>query len=116
MTPEEEKKYLAVADEELATFMILEFDSGLRPDEAYALRWENVNWGNGKHGSIFVGNGKTPAARRVVPMSPRFQFVLEHRWEQSGSPSEGWGLAITDEKWALRAILRNPLWPRRSQR
>ena len=90
VTPEEEQKYLAVADEELASFMILEFDSGLRPDEAYALRWENVNWGNGKHGSIFVGSGKTPAARRVVPMSPRLRFVLQHRWEQSGSPAEGW--------------------------
>ena len=90
VTPEEEQKYLTVADEELAAFMILAFDSGLRPDEAYALRWENLNWNNGKNGTIFVASGKTPAARRVVPMSPRLRFVLEHRWEQAKSPAEGW--------------------------
>jgi integrase len=90
VTTEEEEKYLAVADEELAAFMILQFNTGLRPDEAYALRWENVNWSSGKNGSVFVGSGKTPAARRVVPMSPRLRFVLENRWEQAAAPSHGW--------------------------
>jgi integrase len=90
VTTEEEGKYLAAAGEELAAFMILEFDTGLRPDEAYALRWENVNWRNGKYGTVFVAHGKTAAARRVVPMSARLRFVLEHRWEQAGSPAEGW--------------------------
>jgi integrase len=90
VTPEEEQKYLTAADQELSAFMILEFDTGLRPDEAYALRWENIKWQNGKNGSVFVAHGKTAAARRVVPMSARLRFVLEHRWELAGSPAEGW--------------------------
>ncbi len=36
VTPQEEQAYLNAADPELATFMILAFDTGLRPDEAYS--------------------------------------------------------------------------------
>jgi len=86
----EEKAYLAAADAELAQFMILAFDTGLRPDEAYSLRWEYVNWKNGGNGTVFIAQGKTPAARRVVPMSIRLKFVLETRWELAGKPTEGW--------------------------
>jgi len=90
VTPEEEQKYLAAADPELAAFMILQFHTGLRPDEAHGLRWEEINWRNGKHGSVFVASGKTPAARRMIPMSAPLRFVLEQRWEAAGSPAEGW--------------------------
>ena len=90
VSPAEERQYLAVADDELAAFMILEFDTGLRPDEAYSLRWEAVNWTNGPNGSVFVAHGKTAAARRVVPMSVRLRFVLEARFEIAGRPAEGW--------------------------
>jgi integrase len=90
VTPQEEQAYLEAADPELAAFMILEFDTGLRPDEAYSLRWEHVNWNNGNNGSVFVAQGKTSAARRVVPMTPRLKFLLEARWELAGSPAEGW--------------------------
>jgi integrase len=90
VTHDEGRKYLTAADQELAAFMVLEFDSGLRPDEAYSLRWEHINWGNGKNGSLFVAHGKTPAARRVIHLSDELRFVLEHRWEMAGSPAEGW--------------------------
>ena len=90
VTLEEERAYLQAADQELAEFMILAFDTGLRPDEAYSLCWENVNWKNGGNGSVFIAQGKTPAARRVVPMSVRLKFVLETRWELAGKPAEGW--------------------------
>jgi integrase len=90
VTPQEEQAYLNAADSELAAFMILAFDTGLRPDEAYSLRWEHVNWSNGNNGSVFVAHGKTSAARRVVPMTPRLKFVLGARWELAGSPAEGW--------------------------
>ncbi len=89
VTRDEEKAYLAAADDELAAFMILAFDTGLRPDEAYSLRWEYVNWRNGANGTVFVAQGKTAAARRVVPMSIRLKFVLETRWELAGKPADG---------------------------
>ncbi len=90
VTPHEEDAYLNAADPELAAFMILAFDTGLRPDEAYSLRWEHVNWKSGKTGSVFVAHGKTRAARRIVPMTPRLKLVLEARWELADSPTEGW--------------------------
>jgi len=89
VTRDEEKTYLAFAEQDLADFMTLEFDTGLRPDEAYSLRWESVNWG-GRNGSVFVAGGKTAAARRTVPMAPRLKFVLENRWDRAGKPVEGW--------------------------
>jgi len=90
VTLTEEKAYLEAADAELAQFMILAFDTGLRPDEAYSLRWEYVNWKNGGNGTVFIAQGKTPAARRVVPMSIRLKFVLETRWELADKLTEGW--------------------------
>ena len=90
VTPKEEQAYLEVAEPELAAFMMLAFDTGVRPDEAYSLRWEHLNWKTGQNGSVFVASGKTRAARRVVPMTPRLKFVLETRFELSGSPTEGW--------------------------
>lgn len=64
--------------------------TGLRPDECYRLRWENVTWVNGRNGSLLVTQGKTAAARRVLPMTPRLRTVLETRWNEAGKPLEGW--------------------------
>jgi integrase len=35
-------------------------------------------------------HGKTTAARRVLPMTPRVRGILEGRWEAVGKPAEGW--------------------------
>jgi integrase len=37
-----------------------------------------------------VTKGKTPAARRVIPMSEQVHFILETRWELAEKPTEGW--------------------------
>jgi len=39
---------------------------------------------------LLVTHGKTAAARRVLPMTPRVREVLETRWERAGKPLEGW--------------------------
>jgi hypothetical protein len=52
--------------------------------------WEDVTWVNGRNGSVLVRQGKTAAARRVLPMTPRVRSVLEMRWERAGKPTEGW--------------------------
>jgi len=46
--------------------------------------------GNGRHGALLVTHGKTAAARRVLPMTPRVRNILEARWEAAGKPEEGW--------------------------
>jgi integrase len=65
-------------------------DSGLRPEECYRLVWESITWSNGRNGTLLVTHGKTKAARRVIPMTPRARGVLGARWEAAGKPLEGW--------------------------
>lgn len=45
---------------------------------------------NGRNGTLLVTHGKTAAARRVLPMTPRVRGILETRWEAVGKPVEGW--------------------------
>lgn len=90
ITAQEEARYLATASEPLASIAAVLADTGLRPDECFRLRWEAITWLNGRHGALLVTHGKTPAARRVIPMTPRVRSVLETRWERAGKPVEGW--------------------------
>jgi len=90
VTPEEESRYLAAAPPLLADVATVLADTGMRPDECYRLRWEDVTWVNGRNGSVLVRQGKTAAARRVLPLTPRVRFVLESRWDVAGKPLEGW--------------------------
>jgi len=90
ITPEEEARYLAAASEPLASIATVLADTGMRPEECFRLRWEDATWVNGRHGALLVTRGKTAAARRVIPMTPRVRAVLESRWQAAGKPEEGW--------------------------
>jgi integrase len=87
---EEEARYLGAAPELLASIAAVLSDTGMRPEECYRLRWETITWANGRNGTLLVTHGKTKAARRMLPMTPRVRSLLETRWEASGSPLEGW--------------------------
>ena len=66
------------------------FDRGCR-DELHRMRWEQVAWPNaGKRGTILVIKGKTAAARRSIPMTPRVHATFESRWKAQGKPAAGW--------------------------
>ena len=84
VTSEEEAKYLAAAPEPLASIAAVLADTGMRPEECFRLCWEAITWVNGRHGTLFVAHGKTAAARRVLPMTPRVRAILESRWERAG--------------------------------
>jgi integrase len=90
VTPDEEFRYLGAASVLLADVVAVLADTGMRPDECYRLRWEEVTWTNGRNGSVLVTHGKTAAARRVLPMTPRVRATLERRWEGSGKATKGW--------------------------
>src|SRR5271157_3726418 len=90
VTPVEESKYLAAASLLLADVATVLADTGMRPDECYRLCWEDVTWANGRNGSVLIRHGKTAAARRVLPMTPRVRAVVEMHWERAGRPAEGW--------------------------
>lgn len=90
LTPAEEARYLAAAPEPLASIATVLVDSGMRPEECFRLRWESITWVNGRYGSLLVTHGKTAAARRVLPMTPRVRVILESRWTGADRPDEGW--------------------------
>ena len=90
VTREEEAKYLAVAGELMTDIATVLSDTGMRPEENARLRWESVSWHNGQHGTLQVTHGKTAAARRMLPLSPRVRTLLERRWRSAGEPLDGW--------------------------
>jgi integrase len=86
----EEALYLAAALPLLHDVSVVLFDTGMRPEECHTLRWDRVNWDGGRNGAVLVAKGKTKAARRILPLSPRVRMVLENRWRLAGEPGEGW--------------------------
>jgi integrase len=90
ITSKEEALYLAAALPLLHDVSLMLFDTGMRPDECHRLRWDNISWDGGKNGVFLITEGKTKAARRVLPLSPRVRTVLENRWKLAGEPGEGW--------------------------
>jgi integrase len=90
ISPIEEAKYLAAAPEPLGSIAAILADTGMRPEECFRMCWEAITWVNGRHGTLFITHGKTTAARRILPMTPRVRAILESRWERAGKPTEGW--------------------------
>jgi integrase len=101
ITTDEEMRYLAAASPLLADAATVLADTGMRPDECYRLRWEDVTWVNGRNGSLLITHGKTAAARRVLPMTPRVRAALEARWSGSKAPRR-LAMARPDRPWARR--------------
>ena len=65
---------------------------GRRPDECHRLPWENIAWINGRTGTSLVTEGKTAAARRSVPLTPRLRSILEGHWIAAGNRrKDGYG-------------------------
>lgn len=88
----DQAKYLAAAPELLCEVATILFDTGMRPTELYSLAWENINWEGtkkAKFGTLFIAQGKSAAARRTLPMTPKVRTVLETRWESAGKPIDG---------------------------
>jgi integrase len=73
LTVEQESAYLDAATPLLRTFATIMLDCGLRPDEVYRLQWEQ----NYRNERILVHTGKTKAARRSIPVTPRVAALLE---------------------------------------
>jgi integrase len=108
VTREEEAQYLNCASPLLRGVAAVLADTGLRPDECYRLRWEAITWSNGRNGTLLVTHGKTAAARRVLPMTPRVRNLLEGRWESVHRPGEGWVWPATTQSGHIgRSSLRD---------
>jgi integrase len=65
-------------------------DEGMRPGEVFVLRWEHIFMGEEGDGLIRVVDGKSKAARRILPMTPRVYELLKARHKAQDNPAEGW--------------------------
>jgi integrase len=63
LTHEEESKYLEAAEQPLRDVATIIVDCGLRPDECFRIKKEDVNLGTN---SIYIPSGKTKYSRRHV--------------------------------------------------
>ncbi len=80
---DEQERYLAVATPTLRDVATLMLETGMRPEEVYRIRQENVNLAAG-----FLANpyGKTKAARRRVPLTSASKSVLARRMTELEGP------------------------------
>jgi integrase len=70
---EEQEKYLAAATPLLSDVATLMLETGMRPEEVYRMRVENVHLAEGY---LFNPHGKTKAARRQVALTTAARGVL----------------------------------------
>lgn len=79
-----EAKLLAVGKQPMRDVLVILQDTGMRPDEVFRIRIENIDW---MRQVIFNPRGKTRASRRSVPISKRMFNILMVR---CGEKREGW--------------------------
>jgi integrase len=84
ITFEEERDYLEAASGTLRDLATLAVDTGMRgPSELFCVQWSNVYLEEVStefpFGRIYVPDGRTPAARRNIPLTSRCKAILERR-------------------------------------
>jgi integrase len=80
-----------------ATRFVIMFvrDTGARPGEVFALRWEYVDWAGRCYRNP---TGKTPAAQRTLLLSDRLMTLLHERHLTADTLASGWVLPSTKTK------------------
>lgn len=79
----EQHSYLAKATPVLRDVATMILETGMRPEEVYTLRPENVDL---VKGHLQVPHGKTAAARRLLRLTSPAREVLSRRMSVEGSP------------------------------
>jgi integrase len=74
----EERKYLAVATQPLKDIAVLLVEMGLRPEEACSIRRRDLHFHTAPP-FLHVPDGKTPNAKRDVPLTSKTKEVLSAR-------------------------------------
>jgi integrase len=90
LTDGEATKYLAKCPQPWRDCATIILDEGLRPGEVFALRWPHLLLNDDGTGLIQIVSGKSKAARRVLPMTPRVHALLLARHAAAGKPENGW--------------------------
>ena len=80
---EEQRRYLAAASPNLRDVVTIIAETGMRPEEVYTIRKENVHL---DRRYLFIPNGKTRYARRNVPLTAAAIEVLKRRISAAEGP------------------------------
>lgn len=80
VSPEEERVYLAAAPPLVHDVAVLMLETGMRPQEVYEIRKENVHLDDRY---LVVPKGKTKFARRTIPLTTRATEVLRRRTKEA---------------------------------
>lgn len=89
LTDDEVSRYLAACPQPWRDAATIMLGTGIRPSEVFGLRWERVLL-NGQGGLIQITEGKSRAARRILPMVPQVYSLLKARHADAGCQAEGW--------------------------
>lgn len=79
VTTEEERDYFQHASDPLNDIAGLILETGMRPEEVYGMRFYDVQL---KEGFYFNAEGKTPSARRRIPLTRHAQEIIIKLREQ----------------------------------
>src|SRR5262249_43880305 len=90
LTDVEIDRYLSACEQPWKDVATIILGTGMRPGEVFALRWENVLLNEDGAGLVQVTQGKSKAARRVLPMLPQVFNALNSRCKAQGEPANGW--------------------------
>ncbi len=91
LTVEELSSYLVACQQPWKDCASIIAEEGMRPGEVFALQWPHVllSSDGSDTGVIQIVEGKSKAARRLLPMTPIVHRLLKARHEEQGSPTEG---------------------------
>jgi integrase len=90
LTGTEVDRYLKACEQpwrECATIML---GTGMRPGEVFALRWESILLNEDGTGLVQITQGKSKAARRVLPMLPPVYNALRAHWTPQSELADSW--------------------------
>jgi len=87
---DEQTLYLDACPQPWRDCATLILDEGFRPGEVFTLQWPQLFFNQNGTGLIQILEGKSKAARRILPMTPRVYQLLRARHESLGRPSGSW--------------------------
>jgi integrase len=90
LSEKEEEAYLNACPQPWKDCATIILDEGFRPAEVFALRWPHAFFNEDGTGLIQIVEGKSKAARRVLPMTRRVHELLRGRHGAAGCPVDGW--------------------------
>jgi integrase len=89
LSHEEAHTYLAACPQPWKDAATVILGTGMRPGECCSLRWEHILLGD-EGGLMQIAEGKSKAARRILPMVPEVLNAMRERHRAQGCPAEGW--------------------------